>query len=217
VDDSPGLATYDQGDSNSMDRLFFVDPTTTVDVNLGSVPMPPVLPGFQRDYYAGQHSYMNYQLPGNAAIQYTEHSIYALSQTPPASGSPIAPVVSHPRNLAIGATNMLSGAGILATGVGTTPTFTWQAPTLGTPQGYKVDVYHVYASGGQTYLSGSKLRMFTTATQVQCPPNVLVSGDDYIFEVMAIFDPTYTPLTTPFNFFMLPYAFARNISGIFAP
>jgi hypothetical protein len=217
VDDSPGAGTYYQTDSNSMDRLWFLDHTSTGDVNLGSVPMPPILPGFDRVYNAGQHSYMVYQLPGNSANQTTWHSIYALSQTAPTSGSPIVPVVSHPRNLMIGSTSMLSGAGILATGVGTTPTFTWQAPALGTPQGYKVDVYQVQASGGQTHVSGSILRMFTTATQVQCPSNVLLSGNFYIFEVTAFADSSYAPLTAPFHVMKLPCAYARNVSGIFAP
>jgi len=217
VDDSPGAATYYQTDSVWLDRLWFDDPTSTADIDLGSVPTPPILPGFDRVYYAGQHSYLFYQLPGNSAYRSEWFSIYTMSKTEPTSGSPIAPLVSHPRSLSIGSTNMLAGVGILATGVGTTPTFTWQVPALGTPQGYKVDVYEVSASGGQTQVSGSILRMFTTATQVQCPPNLLVSGNYYIFSVKAIADSSYTPLTAPFHFEKLPYAYAYNVSGIFVP
>jgi hypothetical protein len=218
VDDSPGLSTYYQNNSNWMDRLWYINPSSTANVNLGTVPMPPVWPGFERIYYAGQHSYLNYQLPGTSNPAFTTwNSIYAHTLTPPTATTPIIPVVSHPRALAINGTSMLTGAGILATGVGTTPTFTWQAPALGTPTGYQVDVFHVYASGSYTHVSGSILRMFTTDTQVQCPPGVLVSGNYYIFEVLAIYDSTYSLTSAPFQWGISSYSTARNVTGIFAP
>jgi hypothetical protein len=80
----------------------------------------------------------------------------------------------------------ISGSDALAvtslTGIGTTPTIAWQPPTIGTPSKYYVAVYAVSNVSGTTTLK--EVALFeTAATQLAIPPNVLVAGKPYVFEI----------------------------------
>ena len=70
------------------------------------------------------------------------------------------------------------------TGIGTTPTISWSAPTIGTVSKYYVTVVSVTAPNGATTLK-SIATIETSATQAVVPPGILVAGSKYVFYVDA--------------------------------
>ena len=75
------------------------------------------------------------------------------------------------------------GATILA-GVGTTPTVSWTAPTLGTASMYYVFVNAVSIQSGSTVLQQTT-SFETSATSLRIPPGIMTAGQTYAFEIMA--------------------------------
>lgn len=111
----------------------------------------------------------------------------------------------------------MAGNGILAIGVGTTPTLAWDAPASGTPQGYRLAVYQAAAANSATVLTGPVLDLFTAGLQAQVPPGILVQGGTYFFVVRAIADPAYKPATAPQRFGTFPFGWADNVTGLVQP
>ena len=100
-------------------------------------------------------------------------------------------------------------------GVGLTPTISWSAPAVGTPQAYSVYVYHLTNSSGTTQWSTAAV-FYTKATSVTVPPNVLTSGNTYYVAISALtsgtVDLTYSPYRS-----RLPYAWANALTATFTP
>jgi hypothetical protein len=117
----------------------------------------------------------------------------------------------------LGSTSLLTGTGVLATGVGLTPTFTWEAPALGTPQGYRVQVMPAVASGSATMVGAVILTMYTSGLHAQIPLGVLQSGNYYLLRVTAISDATYHLEKAPQKWGKLPFGDAGNVTGLFTP
>jgi hypothetical protein len=83
---------------------------------------------------------------------------------------------------------MIEGMGALGSGslsgVGTTPTISWTAPTLGTASLYYVLVYLVSVQNGATVLQQDS-SFETSATSLQIPPGIMTDGQTYAFEIEA--------------------------------
>jgi hypothetical protein len=60
--------------------------------------------------------------------------------------------------------------------VGATPRLTWQAPSLGAPSAYRIEIV------GTT----SYAEFFTSATELTLPPGLLAPGSEYIAVVEAV-------------------------------
>lgn len=73
-------------------------------------------------------------------------------------------------------------------GVGTTPTISWSAPALGTPDAYEVTVARVYALGDGTPTSEPVARFLTADRTLTVPGGVLVAGESYVFTITASAD-----------------------------
>jgi hypothetical protein len=218
VDDAPGLATYGYL-GPALDRLKYWDSNlanASIDVDLGPAALPAVFPGFQREFLAGAHSQITFLLAGTTtSATFDDPALMAFTLASPAT--PLAPLVTPPRNLRVGGTSLVTGNGILATGVGTTPTLAWDAPASGTPQGYRVEVYQAAAANSATVLTGPVLDLFTAGLQAQVPPGILVQGGTYFFVVRAIADPAYKPATAPRRFGTFPFGWADNVTGLVQP
>ncbi|HET7504192.1 MAG TPA: hypothetical protein VFK02_24395 [Kofleriaceae bacterium] len=68
-----------------------------------------------------------------------------------------------------------------------TPTLAWQAPTLGTPTGYVVDVFALTVAQGSLFTSLDHVaRLFTTEASVQVPPGAVQAGGTFVYQVTAL-------------------------------
>ncbi|HSD89645.1 MAG TPA: hypothetical protein VLB44_19070, partial [Kofleriaceae bacterium] len=72
--------------------------------------------------------------------------------------------------------------------IGRTPTLSWLAPTLGQPDRYRVIIHEMLVQGS-TATRRPVASIVTTATTVRVPPDVLVPGKRYSFEIIAMTKP----------------------------
>ena len=129
------------------------------------------------------------------------------------SGAPttVSPMLSPAQSIKIAG----QSASTQLSGVGLTPTISWSAPAVGTPQAYSVYVYDLTNSNGTTQWSTAAV-FYTKATSVTVPPNVLTSGNTYYIAISALssgtVDLTYSPYRS-----RLPYAWANALTATFTP
>jgi hypothetical protein len=100
------------------------------------------------------------------------------------TGRPIIPIVGPPRELQVNGVSATRTVG----GAGTTPTISWKAPALGTPDGYGVGISQEgedpLGQAGQTRLT--EVASFSlTGTSLRVPPGVLQDGSRYVIQVRA--------------------------------
>ncbi|HEX7701165.1 MAG TPA: hypothetical protein VF403_10595 [Kofleriaceae bacterium] len=83
-------------------------------------------------------------------------------------------------------------------GTGLTPTVAWNAPAMGTPTFYRVDIYELGAVAGvsQFTLRGS---IYGTETSIVIPPHILAAGTTYILEITAVIQPNKDIAAAPFS------------------
>lgn len=136
-------------------------------------------------------------------------------------GQPAVPLVSLPRNLRLNAAP--APADEITLGVGTTPTLTFEPPTLGVPTYYVarvvaaddvVDGTGAVLSPGHTVFE-AVFTVFSEGTSVTVPEGILTSGKHYFFVLEATLAPG-VDLARP-NVFGLRYATARTLTGLFTP
>lgn len=109
--------------------------------------------------------------------------------------------------------NGLDAYGTL-TGVGITPTVSWSAPAIGTASRYYVRVMRVVP--GTIPTRTVALVIETSATSVQIPPGIIMSGESYTFDVSARAAPGVDLAATPGRL-SLPNAYSRIASAIATP
>jgi hypothetical protein len=100
------------------------------------------------------------------------------------------------------------------TGVGLTPTISWDAPSIGTPTSYFVAVFRVDANGADTKTT-VVADLVTTGTQIQIPPNVLTDGSTFVLTISAVANAkatSKTPLESE-----IPDASAIAVTATFKP
>jgi len=128
--------------------------------------------------------------------------------------SPQAPIVPIVGLVVAPQVNGMSARGTL-TGVGTTPTLSWTAPTIGTASRYYVDIYQVTTQAGAT--SRKRLaNIETSSTEIIVPPGILASGQTYIFDITARSAGALDLETTP-NRDSLPEGWALTATGLVTP
>ncbi len=99
------------------------------------------------------------------------------------------------------------------TGVGRAPRVGWSAPELGTPTTYYVNIGRLGLSGGQLRVL-STTSISTARTSVLVPPDVLIEGQSYYLQVLAVSAPfDRHDFTTE----RLPYAWSGYSSPVFSP
>jgi hypothetical protein len=103
------------------------------------------------------------------------------------------------------------------TGVGTSPTLTWQPPEIrtSTSTSYRVVVYAL--DGSPLGVNASRIAtLHTTATSLQIPASVLTPGGSYVVAITAIAGDDTDLATRPFSA-SLPYAAADYVSAVITP
>jgi hypothetical protein len=105
-------------------------------------------------------------------------SIRTMAAASPAVALP-APVISLPRNPRAGGQDLFAPLG----GVGLTPTFSWDPPTIGLPDLYTLMLlrFEVGGSSPWTYLA----LLNTTGTSIELPPGLLETGRRYLVILRA--------------------------------
>lgn len=126
-------------------------------------------------------------------------TIYEAGEQLPAMFTPrISPV----RGAQIAARNFVEDQ----TGVGTTPTLAWTAPTTGTVTTYRVRISRVAANGSVP----ESFNILTTNPGVTLPPGILVAGNAYVFTIDALSFGSS-------GWFTLPTLSASVVSGVIRP
>lgn len=69
-------------------------------------------------------------------------------------------------------------------GVSPTPTLSWQAPAIGKPTQYAVNIQRLTVNGARTTAT-FHASFITSDTQLVIPPGVLASGDSYAFQITS--------------------------------
>ncbi|MBL8924180.1 MAG: hypothetical protein JNJ54_35330 [Myxococcaceae bacterium] len=92
-------------------------------------------------------------------------------------------------------------------GVTTTPTISWMAPTGGTVSSYRVSINRIDDSGDVADL----WRIYTPNPAVTLPPGILVNGQAYVFELEAL------SFGQGGISFTLPYLTSSVVSGVIRP
>jgi hypothetical protein len=185
----------------------------TTDVDLGPLTLPALPPHFEGVVSAGQSFQIYLTLPGTTVPWWYRGRVsQVVTMDFPTDVSPLKPIVSPPRNLRIGATSLFGDV----SGVGLNPTLAWDPPTLGSPQGYRIYVYEIFANGSAT-LGNYLCKVYTKETHMKIPSNFLEIGKHYFFIVRAMARSGYDPTAAPWGFERPPYGYADNVSGLITP
>ncbi len=183
----------------------------TTDLSVGTISYANPFPSTWAELLEVDTRYhVSYMAPGAT----TALDLYpSVGQQVLLSGAPttVSPMLSPAQSIKIAG----QSASTQLSGVGLTPTISWSAPAVGTPQAYSVYVYHLTNSNGTTQWSTAAV-FYTKATSVTVPPNVLTSGNTYYIAISALssgtVDLTYSPYRS-----RLPYAWANALTATFTP
>jgi len=133
-----------------------------------------------------------------------------------AAGKPIQPTLSLPQNIKVGGQS--TNYDQIMTGVGTSPTVSWDAPSIGTPSKYRVlviDLTDLTGLDGATSSRRTVATMETKGTQVTIPDGIMTAGTNYYFQVTAYAQDKYDS-GKPFVFAQHEAA-ARMFTGVVTP
>jgi hypothetical protein len=111
----------------------------------------------------------------------------------PTSTSPITPLVGVVGNPSINHKNFFTDR----KGVSTTPTLRWSPPSVGTATYYNVRVWQLSNNGGNTVatlIAGLR----TQRTSLLIPKGLLTTGQAYVFDILAFYDPGVNFAKTPY-------------------
>jgi hypothetical protein len=187
----------------------------TSDLDLGDVsygnPFVSTWPVFLH-YLNGAR--VSYAPPGLPAGQMGANA-EIFTTTLPTASSPLQPLVGPPINASINGVDFFHDQ----TGVGLTPTLTWNPPTVGSASGYELAFCYFGATpgGGILFLSETCVGvLFTKITSVTVPPGLLESGKYYFVTLRSISQPGLDIATAPFKT-AFPRATADALSGIISP
>lgn len=103
------------------------------------------------------------------------------------NGKPLSPALSFPQNIKVGGNVVPYNQSVIGIGT-TTPTISWEAPAMGKPIWYRinvVDLTDLVGTDGTTSTRRTVGVMYTTATQVTIPDGIMKSGAEYYFQVFA--------------------------------
>ncbi|MDI1481051.1 hypothetical protein [Polyangium sp. y55x31] len=102
------------------------------------------------------------------------------------TGKPLAPTLGLPQDIKVAGKDTPYDQ--VTTGVGTTPTITWTAPSLGTPTRYRVtvvDTTDLTDQDGSMSTRRSIAHMYVKSPNVTLPAGILQPGKFYFIQVMA--------------------------------
>lgn len=103
------------------------------------------------------------------------------------NGKPIQPTLGTPENIKVN--NAATSFDAPTTNIGTTPTITWSAPTLGKPTHYRIHAFDLTDVKDSAGLNVRRRRVATfhvQGTSVTIPEGILLAGRYYYFQVAAL-------------------------------
>lgn len=152
---------------------------------------------------------VDYTLPGTTTPATVYLKIQTTTDLASLTAAPIVPQLTPVQGPKINGLDLFTAR----TGVGTTPTISWQAPAVGTATQYGVGIQHLVAQGTTT--TNQVVANFRTGdTSLQLPPGLLVAGESYFFQIIAF--NSAVPLTSPSRN-ALPSSNAGVLSAIIQP
>jgi hypothetical protein len=123
----------------------------------------------------------------------------------------LKPLVGCVQNATVGGQNAVSDI----TGVGVTPTVSFDAPAVGTSTGYEVVFTRLANSGGKT-TSTAAGRIVTAGTSVVVPPGLMTAGNAYVITIRSNVRGNVDMNRVPSKY-AFPGAAAEFLSGIVRP
>jgi hypothetical protein len=182
---------------------------TNTDADLGDVPYANPFPATWPTYAAfniiGQ---LSYNADGATSPAQFWGGIGTLSLNLPTAGSPIAPLVGPATSIKINGNDFFQPQ----PNVGSQPVVSWSAPTVGTPDGYSLNVIQLKTVAGGITIQGNVSTIYTTQTSVTVPSGILQSGYAYVFQLQA-FKGNSNVETAP-NYATFPWGYADAFSGV---
>lgn len=200
---TPDLVAYDFLGNSSL---------ITSNGDLGQVlygnPFPSKWPLF--DIYEWQ-AYTNYTAPGatNSTPIFTLAGAY--DTTLPTTKNPMKPLIGVVNKPSINRKNFFTDQ----SGVSTTPTLKWSAPSVGKATYYLVRVWQLSNNAGNT-VATLIARLSTQRTSLLIPKGVMSTGQAYVFEIRGWYVPGLNFAKTPFMS-RPTFGLADVISGVMQP
>jgi hypothetical protein len=181
------------------------NPPLTTDVEAGMVQYGDPFPAaWRRTFHVCQTASVAVPVPGGTtqSINLTNSQTTSL---PTATVQPLLSPVQNPK---------INGADLFTAGTinGTAVTLSWDPPAIGTPFGYNVAIMSTttFPNGTVGYFSSTTLG--TAKTSMTLPPDLLRSGQTYLFVITSLADGRSNMETSPHRS-SLPTASADVISA----
>lgn len=182
---APDLVTYDL----NADAPPFTENADLGDVMFGN-PFPPAFTLFAVYQYSAQTSYLAPGANSSAAI-----TTYVIGYTValPSASNPLSLMVGTVLQPAVGGADFFANQ----TGIGFMPTLTWKPPAVGTAHAYSVLVYQLTNNAGSTE-AAVIARLQTQGNSITIPPNLLIAGQTYVFQITALYRPGVNLAVNPY-------------------
>jgi hypothetical protein len=181
-----------------------IQPLTT-DVEAGTVQYSDPYPSaWRRIFRVCQSASVDVPVPGGT----TQSITLANTQTTSVPTAAVKPLISAVQNPKINRADLFNAGTINDTAV----TLSWDPPAIGTPFGYSVAIMSptTFPDGTVRYLSTTTLS--TAKTSMIVPPDLLRSGQTYLFVITSLVDGTANMETSPHRS-SLPTASAQLVSA----
>lgn len=193
--------------SCSTNPPFSTTPTLTTDVEAGTVRYSDPFPTtWRRAFRVCQNASVPVPVPGGT----TQTIKLTNSQTTPLPTATVKPLISAVQNPKIDGADLFTAGTINGTAV----TLSWDPPAIGTPFGYTVAIMSPTTfpspNGSVAYLVSATLG--TGKTSMTIPPDLLRSGQTYLFLITSQVDGRANMETSPHRS-SLPVANADVISA----
>jgi hypothetical protein len=166
------------------------NPPLTTDVEAGTVQYSDPFPTtWRRTFRICQNASVNVPVPGGT----TQSINLTNTQTTPLPTAAVKPLISAVQNPKINGADLFTAGTINGTAV----TLSWDPPAIGTPFGYNLAIMSPGTSpiGTVEYLSSTTLS--TAKTSMTIPPDLLRSGQTYLFVITSRIDGRANMETSP--------------------
>ncbi len=196
--------------ANSSSSLFnssdcSANPPLTTDVEAGTVQYGDPFPAaWRRTFRLCQTASVAVPVPGGG----TQNINLTNTQTTSLPTATVKPLLSTVQNPKINGANLFTASTLNSTAV----TLSWDPPAIGMPFGYNVAIMNptTLPDGTVNYLSTTTLG--TAKTSMTIPPDLLRSGQTYVFDITSRVDGRANMETSPHRS-SLPVANADVISA----
>jgi hypothetical protein len=107
-------------------------------------------------------------------------------------------------------------ASVEQTGVGLTPVLAWEAPLVGSVNGYRIRIVRIYAGDNNGGRQQPVATIYSRDTELTIPPGVLEAGERYYIQIAAWDEPNRDFAAAP-NRLTIPTSVAHLPTAAFSP